>query len=68
MLLLPVLVAKRERTRAESARTTRVATSGAAADLPVRYRIDPDVTSGHIDDDAGDDLVAPAPAARTMHV
>ena len=69
MMLLPVLIAKRERARADAASSsfTRVASHVSYDDTPVRVR----VASGASDEAFGDDEddarpAAPLPAARAQ--
>ncbi|CAN5745494.1 hypothetical protein BH11MYX4_BH11MYX4_66940 [soil metagenome] len=67
--LLPLLVAKRERSRASSAMPTRIALQDEAASLPSRVRIATDDTDPFAAElEAADAAPAPRPAARVQHV
>jgi hypothetical protein len=65
MLLLPVLVAKRDRARANATSYVRVADASTSSDLPVRLRIADDLGEAEREEPEARD--AHAPAARSMH-
>jgi hypothetical protein len=74
MLVLPVLLARRDRARANAVSYVRVAEAGASSDLPVRLRVADDC--GEADREAeheareereAREATAPTPADRSMH-